>query len=994
MSEATPFDLNDSSVASLAECVTREVWPQFRASASPSVTEDSVKTGVEQLFRLLAHRLCDPELDSVGPEIVAGLRRWFNGGELVKLADRYEPFCKFLLRLIDPSKYAQLQTEAGNRLSAAKVLKGLGLVNNKAMSVFESCSWEKFPPPDVQGKPDFLEHVARTYIFRNVDDHQARVLSQREKAQVAESICVFLVWCAIKFDKEISRALTRARFASYLEQLRHRFADIGARSVALITETRSPKEYRFLDPLSPVPETTTIGASADAASLPNTHRTTVIEAEPGAGKTTTLKFLAWKQSEDLLAQPPRAAQVPVYIELKLLPPRRQSIQDAVQQELNPEGQQALPIPWDSLLLLLDGLNEVDPQVQTNLKAEISYLLSKNQKMRLVVAGRPNSFSGEFQAAVVVLRRLNDQQLITLFRSALNDDAKAEALLDSIRANTSLSSWARTPFNAGLIASLARREGVDVLANQALAIRHFIRQFLSREVIQSPPQTLQLKKERLLSFLAFETKSAGQLAFTKTKTLSILAAAKARLGATTLDVLEFVHETIHNHLIQESGGELLQFAHEVYHDYFAASEFETREHAQPGLGTEFAIAHFAEPQWQECIRLYAGLTGCAAELIQRGADKNPALAWLLLRDAPTEDPKLIEIVALTAYSTLEGDLRLSGNSALAGACIPLLADLGRADLLEQAVIRQQRVLKPKNMWKLSEQERQAEQKKIQKALVPLGQGLLSVLRLGALEQAAGKEGRFREASHAAIRALKQIKAAHVLVLILAHCPGKMFTPTSLIPAVILDALIDLGVESVLEAELEKPNQVFLEWLESAAEAGHEPAWHAYGRALRLAYELGFDYQRAKALPWLRKAHGVGSQAASLDLALLLLDEPQLGTPLEGQTLINSLAAKGNQDATYAIAERQCSQNEPGAQRKGLETLLALAEQGFDKAKRKFHAYRVDWLVLDPQPHFELPSWAAPLKDRIDSVLKQPPCKKAPGLHPKPESPPPAPPQPNP
>jgi hypothetical protein len=96
--------------------------------------------------------LGDPELDSVGPDILAGLRRWFDGGELVKLADRYEPFCKFLLRLIDPPKYAQLQTEAGNRLSAAKVLKAFGLVTNKALSTFESCSWDKFPPPDVQGK--------------------------------------------------------------------------------------------------------------------------------------------------------------------------------------------------------------------------------------------------------------------------------------------------------------------------------------------------------------------------------------------------------------------------------------------------------------------------------------------------------------------------------------------------------------------------------------------------------------------------------------------------------------------------------------------------------------------------------------------------------------------------------------------------------------------------------------------------------------------------
>lgn len=973
MSELVLPGTNDPSLDALAASVLHEVATPFRASTSPCVNEQAAKAGVEKLFRLLAHRLGDHELDSVGAEILAGLRRWFSGGELVKLADRYEPFAKFLLRLTAPSKYAQLQAEAGNRLSAAKVLKALGLVNNKAMSAFESCSWEQFPPPDVQGKPHFIEHIARTYVFRNVEDHQARVLNQREKAQVAESICVFLVWCAIKFDKEISDALTRAWFSSYLENLRDRFAEIGTRSVALITEARSPEEYRLLDPLSPVPETAAIGALADAASLPDTNRVTVIEAEPGAGKTTTLKFLAWRQADALLAEKPGCSHVPVYIELKLLPPRSQTIEDAVQQALNPGGEHTTPIPWDSLLLLVDGLNEVDPQSQMNFKAEIRHLLSQFQKLRIVVAGRPNSFSGEFEGSVVVLRRLNDQQLITLFRHALRDDGKAAALFDSLRANPFLSSWARTPLNAALITSLAQREGVEALANQAMAVRRFIRQFLSREAIQSPHQTLLLKKERLLSLLAFETKSARQLAFTKTSTLSILGAAKAKLGAITLDLPEFVHEILNNHLLQDSGGELLQFAHEVYHDYLAACELETREHMQPGLGTEFAIAHFAEPHWQDCVRLYAGLTGCAAGLIERGADKNPTLAWLLLREAPTAAPNLREAVALAAYSALEGDLRLTGNPALAGACVPVLADLGRADLLEQAIIRQQRVLEPTGMWKLSDQERQAEAKRIQEALVPLGHGLLSVLRLGALEQRAGKEGRFCEASRAAIRALKQIKAAHALVVILASWTGNTFAPASLIPSTILEALIDLGVEKVLDNEVERHNKVLLEWLARASEASFKHAWPAYGRALRLAkhyYELGFDYEPEKALLWLRKAHDAGSETGSLDLALLLLDEPQLAAdPLEGDRLINSLAAKGNKEATYAIADRSCSKNDPNGKPKGFELLLALATDGHEKARRKVLEYCYSWLLLDPEPHEEMPPWAVPFKDRINAVRKQ-------------------------
>ena len=98
----------------------------------------------------------------------------------------------------------------------------------------------------VVGQSDFLEHVARTYVFRNVDDHQARILNQRQKAQIAESVCVFLVWSVIKFSNEIGGALRTARFAGYLATVRDRFKDIDSRFVELTTEARSSEEYRFL----------------------------------------------------------------------------------------------------------------------------------------------------------------------------------------------------------------------------------------------------------------------------------------------------------------------------------------------------------------------------------------------------------------------------------------------------------------------------------------------------------------------------------------------------------------------------------------------------------------------------------------------------------------------------------------------------------------------------------------------------------------------------
>ena len=248
MSESAQTQKKEQDLADLKAKLLCEILPAFRASASPKIPDGEVEAAVELLFQLLAHRLGDEELDAVGEQIVVGLRRWFDDAELIKLADRYEPFCKFVIRAIAPSRFAQLQAEAGNRLSAAKVFKALSLVSNKALSVFESCAWEQFPPAGVAGQPDFLEHVARTYVLRNVDDHQARVLNQRQKAEIAESFCVFLVWCVIRSGREIGSVLTIERFAGYLNDLRERFADIGTRFVELTAGARSPEEYPAIVP--------------------------------------------------------------------------------------------------------------------------------------------------------------------------------------------------------------------------------------------------------------------------------------------------------------------------------------------------------------------------------------------------------------------------------------------------------------------------------------------------------------------------------------------------------------------------------------------------------------------------------------------------------------------------------------------------------------------------------------------------------------------------
>jgi hypothetical protein len=974
MSESAAARSKEEDLANLKEKVLREILPTFRASASPKISDDEVQAGVELLFELLAHRIGDDELDAIGEQIVTGLRRWFDDAELVKLADRYEPFCKFVLKVIDPAKFGQLQAESGNRLSAAKVLKALPLVNNRALSVFESCAWEQFPPAGVVRQPDFLEHVARIYVFRNVDDHQARVLNQRQKAEIAESVCVFLVWCVIRFGSAIRRVLTTAKFTDHLKNVRQRFEEVGTRFEELTTEARSAAEYRFLDPLAPSPEAASSSEQTDASKLADVNRVTVIEAEPGAGKTWTLQFLAWQQASRLLDGKARFHQVPVYVELKLLPHPGQTIEAAVEQSLKPASGEARPIPWNSLLLLVDGVNEVTTQHQTNIKAELRDLLSRFTKLRVVLTGRPNSFRGEFEAHIVVLQRLSDEQLSNLFRCALGDAGRAAELLDAVRHSSFLSSWARTPLHAAMVVGLAKQGGIDALADHSTTVRRFVRRFLNREVIQAPGQTPLLTKERLLARLAFETKDAGHLTFSKVDALSALGKAKAQVAATSLDVPKFIQEVLDNRLLQQADAEAMEFAHELYHDYFTAAELETREQMQTGLGTTFALAHFSEGHWNECLRLFAGFSNSSRTLVERGAEKNPFLAWQLLRDAGDETPELIERVSGEAYCTLSAELKSAAQATMAGACIYVLADLGRADLLEQAIAEQRPLFEPKGQGKLTDEQKAVAQEKQKQVVVPLGNGLLLLVRLGMIEQRSGQEGRFCQAARSAIRGLERIKAARVLCAMLSAWTSSTFSEPALIPGTVLDALINLGVDEVLNREDKSMNETLATWLKRASEAGFSKAWPAYGRVLRLARRVyvadtGLEFDGESALKWLRQSHEAGDSKSTLELALLLVEEPEFANEAgQGEGMLRQLA-QTNLEARYELGLRLLKgENLPKSEAEGFERLLSAAESGHTAALSDVNPLLCGEFVVGPPPHIVLPPWAKSHQGRLKVLFQ--------------------------
>jgi len=194
------------------------------------------------------------------------------------------------------------------------------------------------------------------------------------------------------FGKQIQSRLLAARFSTYLQGILKNadFKDIASRYVELVAEARSAEEHRILDSLISMPNASPSFDAVETSKLPAETSVTVIEAEPGAGKTWALGFLAWQHADKFLSAENSVCRIPVYLELKLLAYQGSghTIATTIQHELNSCIGPSREIPWDSLLLLVDGLNEVAPQAQANFKAELKDLLAKHPTLHVVVTRAP------------------------------------------------------------------------------------------------------------------------------------------------------------------------------------------------------------------------------------------------------------------------------------------------------------------------------------------------------------------------------------------------------------------------------------------------------------------------------------------------------------------------------------------------------------------------------------------------------------------------------
>jgi hypothetical protein len=407
-------------------------------------------------------------------------------------------------------------------------------------------------------------------------------------------------------------------------------------------------------------------------------RALVVLGAPGSGKTMLLRRIALAyadRSEEFLPDEP----IPVLLDLHRLASEDTSIEEQLREEFArndfPRAEKfiAQALARGTLMLLLDGLDEVNSQARRLVVQQIRDLMDTHEKCRVIVTCRVAVYEDEFDDVVdktLEIVEFSDQQ-VQQFLSAWQDEMPPEKsiqqLLSALRDRPRIMTLARNPLLLTIIAFLysdpsfilprSRAEFYQKATTLLLELWHKdYNNYRERE------------KRSVLRHLAIQFYDVAERQEKDRRSVdfeTVLEDVKTVLPSVDLDpradaqplLTEIVERS--GLLLAIDGGQRYQFAHLTLQEFFAAEAL---------LGddeTLFQQFHDDPDAWREVVKLWCGLANDSTELIGRVREIDPFTAFECLADAQKVDSVLVDQLLEEFQGKLsEGDEVIAGFASVA------------------------------------------------------------------------------------------------------------------------------------------------------------------------------------------------------------------------------------------------------------------------------------------------------------------------------------------
>jgi len=361
------------------------------------------------------------------------------------------------------------------------------------------------------------------------------------------------------------------------------------------------------------PQATTPLKIADLFFNDDLPRHFLLRGLPGSGKTTLLRYLTHRYAS--MGAEGEKECIPVYLRCKNLNLNDASLEELVMQQINEDSDSKLCYQTltaadcfleTPMVLLFDGLDEIEDATTAKNMSQALLKLKKNYpRCKIIVSSRPIKLRREDFPAFRQLDvlRLEPEVIADYVDKWFNGDpAKINDLKNTFEAKPRIQALATNPFllsmicftyqNGGDTALIERRSDLYANCTRFLLERRY--DPASRLSSEADYQNiLEILKDISLRFFLWQEAdfSVDHVNVIGQRIL------KAEAIGKTADFLDDVQRQ--TGLIQRAK-EGFTFVHRSLWEYFTALALrDNKSH-------DFVIRHAANPDWEEVVRLYAGL----------------------------------------------------------------------------------------------------------------------------------------------------------------------------------------------------------------------------------------------------------------------------------------------------------------------------------------------------------------------------------------------------